>query len=186
MEPLKIEIAMFVYSSQEMMQAVRILAYTENGDPDDVRHLFFWPDTAIGDVESNIDDMCQDWPERRAHLERLHFLAIEARDNNYGLLVLEDIGMYREPPPQCYTFHPNQFPHLQKVSIVETGGQFFAEFYRNELGVFTLTQYPLSRERCVKLSHRLLDMGVYPRKATLYLGVEARTFDVKHWLRLDT
>lgn len=96
-----IQKAMVVRIKQETLFQVRLLAYMEriratvrdrqSGHVRRVYTLFFYPCTALSDIEEWKEEMCEGWEERREGLDFLKKLAQDALEQQCEILILENM-----------------------------------------------------------------------------------------------
>lgn len=90
----KIENALTVKASAEMMLHCSLYAYTE--EPDDRLHQFFWPDAVLEGLDDYLDINKALRPERGPHLDKLKQVCELALQKGCALLILEQESVYAE------------------------------------------------------------------------------------------
>lgn len=92
-----VEKVLIATMTHDEMEAIGILAYIEHVDGGD---MFFWPDTVLEDIKNNALDMISYWAEyglgeeRSKALSKLHKLAVEAKRQDCGLLLIRSIDRH--------------------------------------------------------------------------------------------
>lgn len=89
-----VEKVLIATMTRDEMGAIGVLAYVLHDEGGD---MFFWPDTVLEDIKNNARDMISYWAEyglgeeRSKALSKLHELAVEAKRQDCGLLLIRSI-----------------------------------------------------------------------------------------------